>query len=117
MEFHRGGSVEVGAWFEIGVEPGEGAVDGGLGFESLLESRRALRPVADAEEGDAHVREFSAFAQTMRRDPDHGVVPMAARELPERRGVAGFRKREFRRDEELACFESGGVEALEEIFG
>jgi len=38
-----------------------------------------------------------------------------ARELAERRGVAGFREREFCGDQELACLEGGGVEALEEI--
>src|SRR5438045_2967796 len=86
MELHRGGSVQVGAWFEIGVELGQGAVDRGLTFESPLESRGALRPVADAEKGDAHVGEFSDFAQTVRRDPDHGVVPRAARELAEPHG-------------------------------
>jgi len=42
---------------------------------------------------------------------------VAARELAERRGVAGFREREFRGDQELARFESGGVEAREEILG
>src|SRR5439155_20417077 len=104
MEFHSGGSVQVSAWFEIGVELGQGAVDRGPTFERLLESRGTLRPVADAEEGDAHVGEFSAFARTVRRDSDHGVVPMAARELAERRGVAWLGQGKFRGDEEPTGF-------------
>src|SRR5439155_22161553 len=41
---------------------------------------------------------------------------VAARELAERRGVAGFRQRKFRGEDELAHFERGGVQALEEVF-
>src|SRR5258708_14355054 len=116
MELDRGGSVQVGAWFEIGVELGQWAFDRRLTFESLLESRGALRPVADAEEGDAHVGEFSAFARAVRRDSDHGVVPMAARELAERRGVAWLGQGKFRGDEQLTGFQPRGVDALEKVF-
>src|SRR5258708_37610664 len=116
MELHRGGGVQVGAWSESGVELGQRAVDRRLAFESPFESRGALRPVADAEEGDAHVGEFSAFARAVRRDSDHGVVPMAARELAERRGVAWLGQGKFRGDEQLTGVQRGGVEALEKVF-
>src|SRR5258708_4466782 len=84
MELHRGGTVQVGAWFEIGVELGQRAFDHPLAFESPLESRAALRPVADAEEDDAHVGEFSASARAVPRDSDHAPDPPAARHPGER---------------------------------
>src|SRR2546422_3196567 len=119
MQLGRGRAVEVGARREIGVQSGERGGDRlrrrGLVLERALELRRALRSVGYAEEHDAHVGEFLPLCRSVRGDPDHGVIPVAARELAERRGVAWFGQRELGGEEQLAGSERGGVETLEEI--